>query len=402
MNQWRIYPMNLESLDKQYVLNTYARNYVNFQKGVNATIWDDKNNDYIDFTSGIGVVSCGHGNERIANAICKQASNMIHISNLYAIEPQAKLAQKIAQLSGYDVAMFFANSGAEANEGAIKIARKYGQTKFDNKKFKVITLEHSFHGRTITTVKATGQSSMHSENFAPYPDGFSFNAQINDIYNSIDNQTVAVMIELVQGEGGVQPFEKSQIQKLANYLKENNILLIVDEVQTGCFRTGEFLASNLYDIEPDIITMAKGVGGGMPIGVVITKHKDIFSPGDHGSTFGGNYLSTACALEVCNILDEYKNSGALDETIIYFESKLKLFYQNHPELFTDMVGLGLMRGLRVKDANTLATIIKKGFEAGVLVLKAGKNTLRLLPPLTITKNEINEGFIRLETAVEKI
>jgi len=391
---------NLETIDKQYVLNTYARNYVNFTKGENATLYSDDNKNYIDFTSGIGVVSVGHGNKKVADAICKQVSNITHISNLYAIEPQAKLAQKIAQLSGYDMAMFFGNSGAEANEGAIKIARKYGETKFDNKRYKVITLEHSFHGRTITTVKATGQKSMHSDNFSPYPDGFSYDKKIEDIYNSIDEQTVAVMIELVQGEGGVQPFDKSEIQKLANYLKENDILLIVDEVQTGAYRTGEFLASNLYDIEPDIITMAKGVGGGVPIGIVLTKHKDILVPGDHGSTFGGNYLSTSASLEVCNILDELKNSGKLDETIIYFETKLKEFYENHTDIFEDMVGLGLMRGLRVKSADLLTDIITKSFENGVLVLKAGKNTLRFLPPLTISKKEIDEGFARLENSLK--
>ncbi|MGB3750607.1 MAG: aspartate aminotransferase family protein [Arcobacteraceae bacterium] len=394
--------MNLEEIDKAYVLNTYARNYVNFVSGTNATLTDDKDNNYIDFTSGIGVVSCGHGNKRIADAICKQVNNITHISNLYAIQPQAQLAQKVAQLSGYDVAMFFANSGAEANEGAIKIARKYGETKFNNKKYKVITLEHSFHGRTITTVKATGQSAMHSDNFSPYPDGFSYNAQINDIYNSIDDQTVAVMLELVQGEGGVQPFPKEDIQKLAAYLKENNILLIVDEVQTGAYRTGEFLASNLYDIKPDIITMAKGVGSGVPIGIVMTTHKDIFEPGDHGSTFGGNYLSTASALEACTILDEIKNDGSLDATIIYFETKLKEFYENNSDIFTDIVGLGLMRGLRVIDASTLAKVIKNAFESGVLVLKAGKNTLRFLPPLTISNDEIDEGFKRLGQAVETI
>ncbi|BFU77806.1 acetylornithine transaminase [Arcobacter sp. 15-2] len=394
--------MNLEQTDKTYVLNTYARNYVNFTKGVNATLFDEKNNNYIDFTSGIGVVSCGHGNKRIADAISKQVQNITHISNLYCIEPQAKLAKKISELSDYDVAMFFANSGAEANEGAIKIARKYGETKFNNKKYKVITLEHSFHGRTITTVKATGQSAMHTDNFSPYPDGFSYNAQLNDIYNSIDKQTVAVMLELVQGEGGVQPFPKEDIQKLASFLKEKEILLIIDEVQTGAYRTGEFLASNLYDIKPDIITMAKGVGSGVPIGVVMTTHKDIFEPGDHGSTFGGNYLSTTSALEACTILDELKNDGTLDETILYFETQLKKFYESNTNVFTDVVGLGLMRGLRVKDAQTLSAIITKAFEQGVLVLKAGKNTLRFLPPLTISKEEIDEGFKRLGKALETL
>jgi acetylornithine aminotransferase len=394
--------MTLEEIDKQYILNTYTKNYVNFIKGINATLISDTNKQYIDFTSGIGVVSVGHGNRRVAKAIYKQVSNITHISNLYAIEPQAKLAELITKLSGYDVANFFGNSGAEANEAAIKIARKYGETKFDNKRYKVITLEHSFHGRTITTVKATGQTAMHKDDFAPYPDGFSFDKKINDIYGSIDEQTVAVMIELVQGEGGVQPFEKSEVQKLAKFLKKHDILLIVDEVQTGAYRTGEFLASNLYDITPDIITMAKGIGGGVPIGVVLTTHKDIFVPGDHGSTFGGNYLSTIASLEVCTILEEYKNSGILDETIIYFENKLQNLYDNNKHIFEDSVGIGLMRGLRVKDATTLTKIIQNVFKNGLLILKAGKNTLRFLPPLTISKDEINEGFKRLENVLEKI
>lgn len=392
----------LEQIDKEYVLNTYARNYVNFKRGINSTLFDENDKDYIDFTSGIAVVSVGHGNKRVADKIYEQVSNITHISNLYAIEPQALLAKKLNELSGMDVATFFSNSGAEANEGAIKIARKYGETKFKNKKYKVLTLEHSFHGRTITTVKATGQDSMHTPNFAPYPDGFSHKSSIKDIYDSIDDETVAVMIELVQGEGGVQPFDKEEIQQLAKFLKEHEILLIIDEVQTGVYRTGEFLASNLYEIEPDIITLAKGLGGGVPIGAVMTTHKDIFSPGDHGSTFGGNYLVTTAALEVLNILEEQKDSGALDEAMIYFNGKLNEIYENNKELFTQNVGLGLIKGLRVKDADTLTSILKAAFDNGVLVLKAGKNTLRLLPPLTISKDEINEGFKRLQNALDEI
>jgi acetylornithine aminotransferase len=392
----------LEQLDKEYVLHTYARNYVNFKKGVNATLFDENDKDYIDFTSGIAVCSVGHGNKRVADKIYEQILNITHISNLYGIEPQAKLAKRLRELSGYDIRTFFSNSGAEANEGAIKIARKYGETKFENKKYKVITLEHSFHGRTITTVKATGQESMHTPNFAPYPDGFSYKSSVAEVYDSIDEQTVAVMIELVQGEGGVQPFEKQEIQDLAKYLKEKDILLIVDEVQTGVYRSGEFLASNLYEIEPDIVTLAKGLGGGVPIGAIMTKLKDIFSPGDHGSTFGGNYLVTTAALEVLEILEEIKDSGELDETIIYFNKKLNEIYENNKEIFTHNVGLGLMRGLRAKDADTLALVIKTAFEEGVLVLKAGKNTLRLLPALTISKNEMDKGFKRLESALNKI
>jgi acetylornithine aminotransferase len=392
----------LENIDKQYVMQTYARNYVNFKKGVNATLFDDKNKDYIDFTSGIGVVSVGHGNARVADKICEQVRNITHISNLFLIEPQALLAKKINELTGYDVATFFANSGAEANEGAIKIARKYGQTKFANKKYKIITLEHSFHGRTITTVKATGQAKFHSDFFAPYPEGFRFDPSLEAVYKSIDDETVAVMIELIQGEGGVSPFNKEDIQKLAKYLKEKEILLIVDEVQTGVFRSGEFLASNLYEIEPDIITLAKGLGGGVPIGAVLTKHKDLLTAGDHGSTFGGNYLVTTAALEVLDILEDYKNSGFLDEHLIYFDMKLKELMGKFPEIMSNTTGLGLMRGIKIKDDETLGKIITSAFNNGVLVLKSGRSTLRFLPPLTISKAEIDLGFERLENAIKNI
>lgn len=392
---------DLEKLDKDYVLHTYARNYVNFKKGENATLFDSENKSYIDFTSGIGVTSVGHGNKKVAQKIFEQASSLIHTSNLYAIEPQALLAKKIKELSKYDVRTFFANSGAEANEGAIKIARTYGETAFEKKRYKIITLENSFHGRTITTVKATGQDSFHQSKFAPYPDGFSFNA-IDDIYNAIDNETVAVMIELVQGEGGILPFPKEKIQELAKFLKENKILLIVDEVQTGVYRTGEFLASNIYEIEPDIITLAKGLGGGVPIGAVLTTLKDIWSAGDHGSTFGGNYLVTATALEVLDILEEIKTSGELDKTINYFINKIDRLYENNKDIFIGNVGLGLMRGLRVKDSDTLASLINEAFSCGVMVLKSGKNTLRFLPVLTVSKEEIDEGFNRLQRAIENI
>ena len=183
--------MTLEQQDKKYVLQTYARDYTNFVKGVGSTLYDENGKDYIDFASGIGVNSVGHGNEKLASAICEQAKKIIHISNLQVIEPQAKLAQKIVELSGYDMGIFFANSGAEANEGAIKIARKYGQINFDEKRYKVITLEHSFHGRTITTVKATGQESFHTPHFSPYPAGFSYEKSIADVYKAIDDETIA-------------------------------------------------------------------------------------------------------------------------------------------------------------------------------------------------------------------
>jgi len=394
--------MNLEQQDKQYVLQTYARDYTNFVKGVGSTLYDENGKDYIDFASGIGVNSVGHGNDVLTSALCEQAKNIIHISNLQVIEPQAKLAQKIVELSGYDMGIFFANSGAEANEGAIKIARKYGETKFENKRYKVITLEHSFHGRTITTVKATGQESFHTPNFSPYPDGFSYEKSVEDVYNAIDSETVAVLIELVQGEGGVQPFEKEEIQKLAIHLKNKDILLIVDEVQTGVYRTGEFLASNLYEIEPDIITLAKGLGGGVPIGAVMTRHKEILSIGDHGSTFGGNYLSTTAGLAVLDVLKPMYDNGHIDETLLYFSEKLKRIVSIYGNLFEKEVGLGLMRGLRAKSAEVQTNIVSNAMAEGLVILKAGRNTVRFLPSITITKSEIDEGFVRFEKVLNTL
>ncbi len=393
--------MNTQELDKKYVLPTYARANVEFVSGKNARLVDANGKNYIDFTSGIAVCSVGHGNERLTHALCEQAKNLIHMSNLYYNASQAKAAQKLVEASGYDMKCFFGNSGAEANEGAIKIARKYGEKDGEIKRYKIITLNHSFHGRTITTVKATGQASMHNY-FGPFPDGFVYANDIDEIESLIDGHTVAVMIELVQGEGGVQPQDKQKVQDLAKMLKQRDVLLIIDEVQTGVYRTGKFLASNFYEIEPDVITLAKGVGGGVPVGVVMTSKKDIFNAGDHGSTFGGNYLSSTAICEVMDILNEHDASGELEINMLMFDKALEKFYQANPTLFTQKVGIGMMAGLRVKDAQTLTQIINNARESGVMVLKAGRNTLRFLPPLTITKEEIDEGFKALNHAVASL
>jgi acetylornithine aminotransferase len=206
----------------------------------------------------------------------------------------------------------------------------------------------------------------------------------------------------VQGEGGVQPFEKDEIQKLATHLKSKEILLIVDEVQTGVYRTGEFLASNLYEIEPDIITLAKGLGGGVPIGAVMTKHKDILVAGDHGSTFGGNYLSTAAGLAVLDVLKQMYDSGAIDETLVYFSEKSKEVAAKYENLFEKEVGLGLMRGLRAKSADIQGAVLKNALAEGLIILKAGRNTVRFLPSITISKSEIDEGFKRFEKAISTL
>lgn len=390
---------DLKQMDLDYVLHTYGRNYTHFVRGSGAKLFDDSGRDYIDFGAGIAVCSVGHGNERLANAICKQARELIHTSNLYLIEPQAKLARELVLQSGYDMRVFFANSGAEANEGAIKIARKFGEVDGEVKRYQIITLDSSFHGRTISTLKATAQSKMHHY-FGPFPDGFVYAKDIQDIPNKISDVTCAVLLELVQGEGGITPFDRSEIQALAKLLKEKNILLMIDEVQTGIYRSGELFASQCYEITPDVITTAKGLAGGVPIGAVMTRLKDIFVPGDHGSTFGGNFLSTRAALEVLEILKEEKQSGRLDKTILYFSQKLQALQKSYPEIFIEEIGLGLMRGLRVRDLDTLTHFLQKAYENGVLVLKSGKNTARFLPSLTITKEEIDEGFNRINEAIK--
>ena len=391
----------LKQMDLDYVLHTSARNYTRFVKGSGAVLYDESGKDYIDFGAGIAVCSVGHGNMRLAEAIYTQAKKLIHTSNLYLIEPQAKLAKKLIELSGYDMRIFFANSGAEANEGALKIARKFGEVNGVPKRYQIITLDSSFHGRTISTLKATGQDKFHTS-FGPFPDGFIYAKDLSDIPNKISDITCAVLLELVQGEGGITPFDKQEVQHLAKFLKEKNILLMVDEVQTGIYRSGELFASNVYGITPDVISTAKGLGGGVPIGAVMTTLKDIFSPSDHGSTFGGNFLSTAAALEVLEILSSEKQSGRLEQTITYFTHKLQDLQKAHSDKFTQEIGLGLMRGLRVRDADTLASFIDSAFKNGVLVLKSGKNTARFVPSLTITKAEIDTGFERLEACVRAL
>ena len=393
--------MNIQEIDKKYVLPTYARADIEFVSGNNATLFDNDGKKHIDFTSGIGVVSVGHANERVAKALCEQVSSITHTSNLYYIAPQALAAQKVVEASGYDMQCFFANSGAEANEGAIKIARKHGERDGKIKRYKIITLNHSFHGRTITTVKATGQESMHNY-FGPFPDGFVYADGLDEIESLLDNHTAAVMIELIQGEGGVEPQNREKVQKLAQLLKRREIPLIVDEVQTGAYRVGEFTASQAYGIEPEIITLAKGVGGGVPVGIVMTTLKNVLQAGDHGSTFGGNFLSSRAVCEVVDILNEKKASGDLEITSLLFNKALQSFYHKYENIFTQKVGIGMMCGLRVKDADTLSKIINLARENGVMVLKAGRNTLRFLPPLTITKEEIDEGFEALNTAMSQL
>jgi acetylornithine aminotransferase len=378
-----------------FLLNTYARFENSFDYGQGATLVDFNGKQFIDFSSGIGVTSVGHNNSELNQTIINQIQKVIHTSNLYNISPQEELATKIQSLANYNLYSFFGNSGAEANEGAIKIVRKYGF--LHGKRDKIVTLKNSFHGRTLATLKATGQKEMHSQFFEPFPNGFLYADSISEIINLIKKRDdiAGVIIELIQGEGGVNALPKTEVQLLAEELKKRDILLAVDEVQTGIYRTGEFLASNFYKIKPDVITLAKGLGGGIPIGVVATTLKDIFQNGEHGSTFGGNFLATTSALKVLEILEKIYKNGELQNTISYFDKKLDETISKFPTIFKSKKGVGLMRGLEVVESIPVIEIVKNGNKNRVLLLKSGQNILRFLPPLTISEIEINRGFEKL-------
>lgn len=394
----------IKALDEEFVLHTYARLPVAFVRGENARVFDTQGKEYIDFGAGIAVSSVGHANKRLSRAIANQAQNLLHTSNLYFLEHQAKLAQNLINLyhdkmpQTKPMRAFFCNSGAEANECAIKIARKYGKSK---NAYKIITLDSSFHGRTIASLKATGQEKMH-EHFGPFPDGFTYAKDIDDIYNHLDSHTCAVLLELVQGEGGISPMNKEKIIALSTHLKTKGILLMIDEVQTGIFRCGEIFASKVYGIDPDVISTAKGLAGGVPIGAVITSLIDIFEAGDHGSTFGGNPLSCAAGLEVLDILSEIHKNGTLAKTIESFHNALEDIVKTFPHIFSHKVGLGLMCGLYTQDASMQTRIITSALESGVIVLKSGKGVVRFLPALTITQEEITEGFKRFKNALQSL
>ena len=382
----------------KYILPLYNRLDIAFIKGKKSLLFDENKKDYIDFASGVGVNSLGYANKELVKTIQKQANKILHTSNIYHIKPQEECAKKIVELSTYDMQCFFCNSGAEANESAIKLARKYGNTVFSESKYKIITIKNSFHGRTIATLKATAQEDKH-KHFGPYPEGFIYANDIKDAISLIDDCTVAVMLELIQGEGGVFMQDILLVKELEKILKEKKILLIIDEVQTGVYRSGKFLISQYFGIKPDIITLAKGLASGIPIGVMMTSLKDVFKVTEHGSTFGGNHLSTTVCKKVLSILEEYSNSGELQENIKFFDDYLLFLVKKYPNTFLEKTGFGFMQGLVLKDEKLLNDIINSSLKNGVLVLKSGKNIIRFLPPLNISKKEMERGFKRFEKTI---
>ncbi len=378
---------HLKDLDKQHIVNTYARFDVLIQKGKNATCWDEQGKKYIDFTSGIGVNSLGFCNDDWTQAVCEQVKTLQHISNLYYTTPDITLAEKLTQATGYDK-VFFANSGAEANEGAIKVARKYSFDKYQTQRNVIITLVNSFHGRTVTTLAATGQEVFH-QYFYPFTEGFRY-AQANDIESvkqQIDENVCAIMYEYIQGEGGVLPLESDFIQQVAEICKQNDILLIADEVQTGIGRTGKLLAGEHFGIRADIVTLAKGLGGGLPIGAVLCNQKTskVLGFGDHGTTFGGNPVACAGA----NVCINQISDPAFLQQVVQKANHIKETLSKVEEV-TEISGIGLMMGLELK-TKTAKEVAAECLKRGLLVLTA-KTKVRLLPPLTINNQELEEGI----------
>ena len=378
----------LKALDQSYVMPTYARFPVAIDHGKGATLYSPDGKEYIDFTSGIGVSSVGYANEKWIKAVTEQAGKLAHISNLFYSEPFAKLAKVLCERSGMSD-VFFANSGAEANEGLIKLARKYSFDKYGKGRGTVITLRNSFHGRTMNTLTATGQDVFHNY-FFPFPDGFRYAEPSVDGVESVAGHDVcAVMLELVQGEGGVMPMEQEFVHDLAVLCAERDWLLLVDEVQTGIGRTGTLFAFQQYGILPDAVSFAKGIGGGLPLGGLLASEKcrNVLTAGTHGSTFGGNPICCAGGLAVMEILNE-DLLAAVKEKGAYLRREIE--GMQLPCLGKTR-GLGLMIGIDVTEGHTNKELASKLIENGLLVLTAGPG-LRLLPPLVITKEEMDRGL----------
>ncbi len=385
---------SVKEIDKKYVTNTYNRYDLEITEGMGVNCYDIDGKEYIDLSSGIGVNSLGFCDMGWVASVTQQVCKLNHTSNLFYSQPCALLAKALCERTGYEK-VFFANSGAEANEGAIKTARKYSFDKYGKDRNKIITLINSFHGRTVTTLAATGQDVFHNY-FYPFTEGFEY-AIANDfdsVEKLVDKNVCAIMMELVQGEGGVIALDKDFVVKVAELCKAKDILLIIDEVQTGVGRTGKFLASEHFGIKPDITTLAKGLGGGLPIGAVLAREKcaDTLGYSMHGTTFGGNPIVCAGANYVLARIDE-DFLFSVEQKGEYFKEKLLQI-----DGIEDVSGLGLMLGLKLANKKS-SDIVKEGIKKGVIMLTA-KEKVRLLPPLVITYDEIDKAVAIIKSLIE--
>ena len=388
----------LKDRDGQYVIQTYGRNPIALDHGRGATLYGVDGKEYIDFAAGIGVLSVGTAHPKWVAAVTEQAGRLAHVSNLYYTQPYIDLAEKLCARSGM-AAAFFGNSGAEGNEGILKVARKYSFDKYGEGRGTVLTLNHSFHGRTMATLAATGQDALHRY-FLPFPEGFRYAEPTLDSIQAVAGHDVcAVLVELVQGEGGVYPLDRQFVQDLAQLCRDRDWLLLADEVQTGVGRTGSLFCFQQYGIQPDACSFAKGIAGGLPMGgfLVNEKCRSVLGPGTHGSTFGGNPVCAAAALAVLDILD--------DETIAQVKEKGEYLRSQIEAMALPGLGktrgLGLMIGIEVAPGYSNKDLCAKLNRAGLLCLTAGPG-LRLLPPLLITKEEMDKGLAIMKQTLEGV
>lgn len=386
----------IKALTGQYIMNTYGRFPVAIDHGQGATLYDPEGNAYIDFTSGIGVSDLGYGCQPWVDAIAKQAGKIGHTSNLFYTEPPARLAEILCKRTGMS-SVFFANGGGEANEGMIKLARKYSFDKYGKGRHKILTLVNSFHGRTLCTLSATGQDVFHNY-FFPFVEGFDYVTanDIADLESKLDDTVCAVMLEYIQGEGGVNALEQAFVDAVFEKCAAKDVLVIADEVQTGVGRTGTFLAGEQFGHKADVTTLAKGIAGGLPMGACLANEKcaGVLGKGSHGSTFGGNPVCCAGGLAVLNTITA---DGFLAEV----QRKAKLLREKLEKLdgVESVSGLGLMIGIALKDKKAI-DVANAALEKGLLVLTA-KTKVRLLPPLTITDEEIEKGVAILADVLSK-
>jgi acetylornithine/N-succinyldiaminopimelate aminotransferase len=382
---------------QEYVMNTYGRFPMAPVKGKGSYLWDANGKQYLDFVGGIAVCILGHCNEQLNTTLQEQSRQLWHVSNLYWIKPQVDLAEKLVKASGLDKA-FFCNSGAEANEGAIKLARKYFYRQKEERN-EIIVFKNSFHGRTLATLTATGQDKYH-EGFAPLPAGFHY-AEFNNlpsVEQLVNDTTCAIMVEPVQGEGGIRPADFNFLQGLRKICNREGILLIFDEVQCGMGRTGKVFAYQTYGVVPDIVTLAKGLGGGIPIGAMLASEKAAsgFAPGDHASTFGGNPLVTAVANQVMDIIT---GEGFLEQVTKMGDYLVRSLQAINDSRLVEVRGRGLMLGIEFnQDIKDLVNIC---MQKGLLVLGAGNRVLRMVPPLTINETEVNQAVNILKEALKE-
>lgn len=374
---------------KEVLLNTYGYLPVVFSHGNESTLYGEDGKEYIDFTSGIGVNCLGYNDADWTKAVSTAASTLQHNSNIFLNKNTVELAKKLVSISNMSK-VFFANSGAEANEGAIKLARKYSYMKYGNDRNVILSLKQSFHGRTLASLTATGQDKFHNY-FFPFPQGFDYVEanNIEDFKEKATNNVCAIIMEAIQGEGGVNQLDKDFVKQVVTYCNDNDIVVIFDEVQCGIARTGSLFGFDSFNIKADIITMAKGLGGGLPIAGFLCNEKlsEVFVPGDHGTTYGGNPVASAGALVVLNKIcndDFYKE---VTEKGLYIKNKLK---EANITGAVDIRGNGLMIG--IETTKDLKEIQSKALNNGLLVLTAGKNVIRLLPPLTISYKDIDKGL----------